>query len=85
MSVLCWRTSNIYKDEAASKEIMESVSRILNLSELNQPASVRRHMNDTNQLRRHFFMLHIHVKAINIQELKQDICPKQVKMYLTKT
>ncbi len=46
MSVLCWRTSNIYKDEAASKEMMESVSRILNLSELNQPASVRRHMND---------------------------------------
>lgn len=60
--------------------MMESVSRILNLSELNQPASVRRHMND-----RHFFMFHIHVKATNIQELKQDICPKQVKMYLTKT
>ncbi len=59
--------------EALSKEMIESVSRILNLSKLNQPASVRWHMNDRRISSEDDILLHIDVKATNIQELKQDM------------
>ncbi len=59
--------------EALSKEMIESVSRILNLSKLNQPASVRWRMNDRRISSKDVILLHIDVKATNIQELKQDM------------